>query len=273
MDESRAPPFLPPFSASPSLLPPESSACRNSSAELPRETSLRQLAKTKGQAGGRREPRGCVGQQQGSWFGWLLPLIFLHSLLLRCLSAPLFLNPSYPEAGPRSPLLYRAFTCLVTLIIRAKRELPRSTVPPSPLRSAYHLQTLGLPRLRGTWTGSKFSRAWMEIDVNVPRKQLPTAPIPRARAPCTPPSEQRRHDRPCPKEPTPGESAEVVSEVVPREMDYDGVVGRIRDRCLAPAVPRIPSLPLHRLDFAGNRSLQPRGVAWQIASPLFLGNR
>jgi hypothetical protein len=31
------------------------------------------------------------------------------------------------------------------------------------------------------------------------------------------------------KEPTPGESAEVVSEVV-AEMDYDGNVGRIHDR-------------------------------------------
>lgn len=63
----------------------------------------------------------------------------------------------------------------------------------------------------------------MEIDVNVPRKQLHH-----------PPSllTSRQYDRPSLKEPTPGKSAEVVSEVVPTEMDYDGVVGRICDRCL-----------------------------------------
>lgn len=71
------------------------------------------------------------------------------------------------------------------------------------------------------------------------------------------------------KNPTLGETVEVVSEVVPREMDYDGVAGRIHDRCLAPAVPRAAPLstPLRAPDFPANRTCDA-GIAWQIGSPL-----
>lgn len=65
---------------------------------------------------------------------------------------------------------------------------------------------------------------------------------------------QRWHDRPKPpKEPTPGESVEVVSEVVAREMDYDGVVRRICNRCLARVLFRI-AWPAQRLDLALDRT-------------------
>lgn len=68
----------------------------------------------------------------------------------------------------------------------------------------------------------------MEIDVNVPRKQPPPDPLALPRP--SPPSIASDDRRCClRKNPTPGESGEVVSEVV-AEMDYDGNVGRIHDR-------------------------------------------
>lgn len=136
--------------------------------------------------------------------------LFLHSPPLVYLALPLFPNPPYPpppppprhhrprpNSPPNVPLfLYRAFTCLVTLIIPEKSILQQaycsSLSPPSapfpplvllfrPLCDYARGGSLSCEEL-GLQVSSR--RAWMEIDVNVPRKQPP--PILLSRPPPSP---------------------------------------------------------------------------------------
>lgn len=101
----------------------------------------------------------------------------LTSLPKSALSATTATSPA-PEPSTNVPLfLYRAFTCLVTLIIPEKSILQHLLSPSvpvvllfRPLRDYARGGSLSCEEL-GLQVSSR--RAWMEIDVNVPRKQQP----------------------------------------------------------------------------------------------------